>query len=106
MKIYTLLGISLGLTAASLASAGAPNDPMSQGGIDAVLSFCRQVNPAGASAYRSLEESLQGREREGRRAVERNATYLRAYAEVRGVLEAAPQDWARQACVSLASSSH
>jgi hypothetical protein len=104
MKIHTLVGISLGLTVASLASAGTSNDPMSQGGVDAVLSFCRQVNPAGASAYRSLAESLQGREQEGRRAVERTAAYQRAYAEVRGALDAARQDWALQVCINLASS--
>ena len=105
MKIYTLVGISLGLTAASLASAGAPNDPMSQGGVDAVLSFCRQVNPAGAAAYRSLEESLQGKELEDWHRAKRKAAYLKAYGEVRGALEAARQDWALQACVSLASGS-
>jgi hypothetical protein len=103
MKIYILVGISLGFAAASLASAHAPNDPMSQGGVDAVLSFCRQVNPAGAAAYRSLEESLQGRERDEWHGAQRTAAYLKAYTEVRSALEAARQDWALRACVSLAS---
>jgi hypothetical protein len=103
MKIYTLVGISLGLAATSLASADAPNDPMSQGGVDAVLSFCQQVNPAGAAAYHSLEESLRGKGLDDWKRSDRKAAYFKAYTEVRGALESARQDWALQACVSLAS---
>ena len=106
MKIYTLVGVSIGLAVASLASANEPINRMEQGGADAVLSFCRQVFPGGASAFASIEKSLQGRELDNQQAVKKSAKYLQAYTEVRATLDAAPADWARQACVNLAHSSH
>lgn len=107
MKIHTLLGvgvgIGLGLGASTLASADASTNAMGQGGQDAALAFCLQVNPAGASAYKSLASSLRDeRSKEGLGAL-RHPAYQRAYAEVFGALNAARPDWALGACVELAS---
>jgi hypothetical protein len=119
MKIRTLLGISLGLAASSLACAADSTDSMERGAGDAVLAFCRQVYPAGESAYRSLEATLHNDRHDDRNDDRRDdrhddhsdgwlgglhtAAYQRAYSEVYGALESAQPDWARNACSELAS---
>lgn len=103
MKIHVLLGIAIGLAASTLASAGVSTYAMEQGGRDAALAFCLQVNPAGASAYKSLEESVHGERLRAWRDAQRSAAYQRAYAEVFGALGAARPDWALGACVDLVS---
>jgi hypothetical protein len=92
----------LGLAATSLAWADTSVNPSALGGVDAVLQFCGQINPAGASAYRSLKESLFGKQLDhALDAVERTAAYRQALTEVGGALAAAAPDWALKACIDI-----
>ena len=100
MNIRSVLCLGFGLVFATMASADVSTTATEQGGQDAVLSFCGQVNPAGAAAYKQLENSFHN---EQWRAIQRTAAYQRAYAEVRGAFAAAREDWALSACVDLAA---
>ena len=107
MKKHIIFGlsisISLSLAAASLAQAAdAPIDPTSLGGLDAVLTFCKQSNPAGEPVYRSLKVSIIGRQPDrALDGIESTGAYRQAYGGVSGALNAAPKDWARQACLDI-----
>ncbi len=94
MKILGIIGLSLGLGTASLAQADAPLNPTTLGSVDAVLTFCGQLNPAHASAYRAWRESLMGKESgRAREAATHTATYKDAFAQISNVLKTAPRDW-------------
>lgn len=102
MKTLGIIGLSLGLGTASLAQADAPLNPMTLGSVDAVLTFCGQLNPAGASGYRAWRESLMGKESErAREAATQTAAYKDAFAQLSSVLKSAPRDWAVRACNDL-----
>lgn len=100
MKIHSVLCIGVGLAFSSLASADVSTAAMEQGAQDAVLTFCEQVNPAGAAFYKQLENSFHN---EQWRAIQRTAAYQRAYTEVHGAFAAARPDWALAACIDLAA---
>jgi len=102
MKILGIIGLSLGLGTASLAQADAPLNPTTLGSVDAVLTFCGQLNPAHASAYRAWRESIMGKESErAREAATHMTTYKDAFAQISNVLKTAPRDWAVRACSDL-----
>ena len=101
MKTLGLIALSIGLGAASLARADAPVTPMTLGSVDAVLAFCGQVNPAGASAYKAWKESLLGKDDHAREAATQTPAYRDAFAQISNVLKSAPGDWAVRACNDL-----
>ena len=101
MKTLGIIGLCVGLGTASLAGAAAPVTPMTLGSVDAVLAFCRQVNPAGASAYKALKESLLGKDDHAREAATHTSAYKNAFAQISSVLKSAPGDWAVRACNDL-----
>jgi len=101
MKTLGLIALSIGLGAASLARADAPVTPMTLGSVDAVLAFCGQVNPAGASAYKALKESLLGKDDHAREAATQTPAYRDGFAQISRVLKSAPRDWAVRACNDL-----
>ena len=101
MKTLGIIGLCVGLGTASLARADAPVTPMTLGSVNAVLAFCSQVNPAGASAYKGLKESLLGKDDRAREAATHTSAYKNAFAQISGVLKSAPGDWAVQACNDL-----
>lgn len=108
MKTRVILGISLGLAMSSWAYADAPGnrpaaiDPTRLGSIDAVLHFCRHIDPDGSSGYRALRVAYFGRHSD--RAfdvVEHTPQYHAAFTQIRGVLGAAPRDWALEGCRAI-----
>ena len=101
MKTLGIIALCVGLGTASLARADARVTPMTLGSVDAVLAFCRQVNPAGASAYKALKESLLGKDDHAREVATHTSAYKNAFAQISGVLKSAPGDWAVQACNDL-----
>src|SRR5882724_232790 len=101
MKTLGLIALSLALGTASLARADAPVTPMTLGSVDAVLAFCGQVNPAGASAYKALKESLLGKDDHAREAATQTPAYRDGFAQISRVLKSAPRDWAVRACNDL-----
>ena len=101
MKTLGIIGLCVGLGTASLARADAPVTPMTLGSVDAVLAFCRQVNPAGASAYKALKESLLGKDDHAREVATHTSAYKNAFAQISSVLKSAPGDWAVRACNDL-----
>jgi len=94
MKTLGIIGLCVGLGTASLAGAAAPVTPMTLGSVDAVLAFCRQVNPAGASAYKALKESLLGKDDHAREVATHTSAYKNAFAQISSVLKS-PQARAR-----------
>jgi hypothetical protein len=74
---------------------------MTLGSVDAVLAFCGQVNPAGASAYKALKESLLGKDDHAREAATQTPAYRDGFAQISRVLKSAPRDWAVRACNDL-----
>ena len=101
MRTLGIIGLCVGLGTASLARADAPVTPMTLGSVDAVLAFCGQVNPAGASAYKALKESLLGKDDHAREAATHTSAYKDAFAQISSVLKSAPGDWAVRACSDL-----
>jgi hypothetical protein len=102
MRTLGMIALSLGLGTASLARADVPVNPMTLGSVDAVLTFCGQLNPAGASAYGALRESLIGKQSErAREAVTQTPAYRDGFAQISRVLKSAPRDWAVRACNDL-----
>ena len=101
MKTLGIIGLCVGLGTASLAGAAAPVTPMTLGSVDAVLAFCRQVNPAGASAYKALKESLLGKDDHAREVATHTSAYKNSFAQISSVLKSAPGDWAVRACNDL-----
>ena len=101
MKTLGIIALCVGLGTASLAGAAAPVTPMTLGSVDAVLAFCRQVNPAGASAYKALKESLLGKDDHAREVATHTSAYKNAFAQISSVLKSAPGDWAVRACNDL-----
>jgi len=67
---------------------------MTLGSVDAVFAFCGQVNPAGASAYKALKESLLGKDDRAREAATQTPAYRDGFAQISRVLKSAPRDWA------------
>src|SRR2546430_17472332 len=101
MKTLGIIGLCVGFGTAPLAGAAAPVTPMTLGSVDAVLAFCRQVNPAGASAYKALKESLLGKDDHAREVATHTSAYKNAFAQISSVLKSAPGDWAVRACNDL-----
>lgn len=106
MKILGMIGLSIGLGTASLARADVAVNPTALGSVDAVITFCGQVNPGGVSAYQSLRDSLLGKPSEhAREAAVKSAAYQQAFNEISRVLISAPKDWAVKACTDIVPSS-
>ncbi len=101
MKTLGIIALCVGLGTASLARADARVTPMTLGSVDAVLAFCGQVNPTGASAYKALKESLLGKDDHAREAATHTSAYKDAFAQISSVLKSAPGDWAVRACTDL-----
>ena len=105
MKVLGMIGLSLALGTAPLARADVPVNPTALGSVDAVITFCGQLNPSGASAYQSLRDSLIGKPSEdAREAAVKTPAYQQAFNEISGVLKSAPKDWAVKACTDIVPS--
>jgi hypothetical protein len=58
MKTRIIAGIGAACLLGTPAWAEESLDPATLGGLDGVLAVCRQVNPAGESAYKALRASM------------------------------------------------
>jgi hypothetical protein len=104
MKIRILFALGLGLATASQSWAIGPIGPVRLGGLDALLTFCGQINPSGVSTYNAYRASLVSDQTVAQlEAAALTGGYKKAYAEVGGALSAARRDWAVQTCLNLMS---
>ena len=98
--------LALGVMLSSPCWAENSISPFSLGTLDAVVNFCRHVDPAGGRAYERLSATLT--DGVGDRALEQmrhSQVYDSAYSQFSAALsEGMPQTDARAACVQLASS--
>ena len=101
MKTRMLFALSLGLATASQAWAAGPG-PVQLGGVDAVLTFCGQINPSGVAIYSAYRTSLVSQLTANAVAAEtRTQVYKKAFAEVSTSLSSAPPVWAVRACADV-----
>ncbi len=79
--------------------------PFSLGTLDAVVSFCRQVNPPGSMAYLRLSATLtDGFNDHSLDQMRHSAEYSSAYSQFSAALSNdVPQSDARAACIQIAS---
>ena len=100
MKTRILFALSLGLATASQVWAGGPG-PVKLGGVDAVLTFCGQVNPGGVAIYSAYRTSLVSQMTADVVTAETGTkAYKKAFAEVGTALSSAPRAWAVRACAN------
>lgn len=80
-------------------------DPLALGSVDAVLNYCRQVNPGGAPGYGQLKISIFGKQSAATlSALEATKQYKSGFAQMHSVLITTSRDSMRQACLDLVPS--
>ena len=103
MKTHMILGIGIAYVMGSLASAAEQIDAATLGKLDAAVTFCRQLNPAGESTYNALRVSLIGQlSASALEAMTQTAEYREALAAGGKTLSEEPQESAVKDCMALA----
>ena len=100
------LGLALALTAPVSASATATTavDPAVLGAVNAVVNYCRYLNP-GVTGYWKPKASIFGKPSADTLAALRATTqYKESYKVVHDWVISTPKGWARQSCLDLVSS--
>ncbi len=102
MKRRILLALGVAMT--SQAWAAGPVSAERLGGLDAVISFCSQVNPAGVAAYNAYRTSYVSQTSAVNLAHHPlTKAYKQAFAAVGTALSAAPSEWAAATCARSAN---
>src|SRR5207247_9323314 len=102
MKNRIILGIGLAIALSSSTWAEQPLDPAQVGTFDGMLTVCREINPAGISAYNTLRAALIGPQPEGAvEALTQTPEYRQAYAAAGQQSADQPHENVLQDCTQL-----
>jgi hypothetical protein len=105
MKTRIIFGIGLAIALSSSTWAEQPLDPAQVGSFDGMLNVCREINPAGISAYNKLRETLIGQQPDGAvEALIQTPEYRQAYEAARQKSADEPHEKVLKECTQLAAS--
>jgi len=94
---------TVNIAATSRASADAPTNAVWHGEIDAVVTFCNKIYPAGTSKYHRLRNLILGPSSDLLKDESANSPeYRQAFNSVRTSLASFPHDQAIESCKAIA----
>ena len=104
MKTRIIFGIGLAIAMSCSTWAEESLDPAQVGSFDGMLNVCREINPAGISAYNKLREALIGQQRDGAvEALTQTPEYRQAYEAARQKSADEPHEKVLKECTQLAA---